>query len=102
MVWTFARMVQARHVRVWPSDGHHQAVPRSDANPGGPLRVELLGCEPGTGWAGGGRDGSGQEGRAGALSHSPYPTVSPPGSTPVPRGWAPLCWWQVCPQGGPM
>ncbi|OWK06839.1 SSPO [Cervus elaphus hippelaphus] len=45
-VWTFARMVQAQHIRVWPSDGHHQAVPRSDANPGGPLRVELLGCEP--------------------------------------------------------
>ncbi|XP_068828902.1 LOW QUALITY PROTEIN: SCO-spondin-like [Capricornis sumatraensis] len=45
-VWMFARMVQARHVRVWPSDGHRQAAPRSDANLGSPLRVELLGCEP--------------------------------------------------------
>ncbi|KAI4585199.1 hypothetical protein MJG53_006733 [Ovis ammon polii x Ovis aries] len=48
-VWMFARMVQARHVRVWPSDGHRQAAPRSDANPGSLLRVELLGCEPGVG-----------------------------------------------------
>ena len=79
----FARMVQARHVRVWPSDGHHQAAPRSDANLGSPLRVELLGYEPGTGWAGGGRDGSGQEGWAGVLSHPP--------TLPCPHWAAPLC-----------
>lgn len=45
-VWTFGQMVQAQHVRVWPhvpdGDTHHSTSPR----------VELLGCEPGTGWAG--------------------------------------------------
>ncbi|KAK2096855.1 hypothetical protein P7K49_025889 [Saguinus oedipus] len=37
-VWTFGQMVEARFVRVRPHDDHHSNVP---------LRVELLGCEPG-------------------------------------------------------
>lgn len=32
----------------------------------------------------------------------PHPAMSPLGSAPVPRGWAPLCQWRVCPQGGPV
>ncbi|XP_008064182.1 SCO-spondin [Carlito syrichta] len=42
-VWTFGQMVQARHIRVWPHSVHH-----SDVNRGIFLRVELLGCEPGS------------------------------------------------------
>lgn len=52
-VWLFGRMVQARHVRVWSLDVTRG--PESDVNHSIPLQVELLGCEPGTGWAGGGR-----------------------------------------------
>lgn len=74
-------MVQARFVRVWPRDAHHSDVP---------LRVELLGCEPGTGCtrvAGQEREGPWEEPSAIRPLHR-VPT-----GTSVPRGWTPLCQW---------
>lgn len=56
-VWTFGQMVQAQHVRVWPR------VPRSGTNRSTSPWVELLGCEPGTGWAGSGRGRNGKRDR---------------------------------------
>lgn len=54
-VWTFDQMVQARYIRVWPHDGHHNDNNQRNVF----LWVELLGCKPGTDQLGGWRDRSG-------------------------------------------
>lgn len=96
----FARMVQAR---ARPGCGLLMGTTgRSPARcqPGSLLRVELLGCEPGTGWAGGGEMAVGR--RDGQEpSAIPHPAMSPSGSAPVPRGWAPPASGECVPQGVP-
>nr|XP_044630662.1 SCO-spondin [Equus asinus] len=76
-VRTFSRMVQAQHVRVWPHDAHHSDTHRSVS-----LRVELLGCEPGS------------------LSHPP-PPVSPLEASPCPGGGHRCASGECAPRGAP-